>query len=327
MNDYFSGKRVLITGGVGFIGSRLAAALVAENAVVTLIDSMIPQYGASLANVREIEDQVRINFSDIRDRHSLGFLVRDQDVVFSLAGQVSHTDSMSDPMTDLEINCRAQLSLLEACRRENSTARIIFASTRQIYGRPQFLPVTEEHPLNPTDVNGVNNVAAEMYYKLYAQAYGMSTFSLRLTNTYGPGMDIRTKSKGFLGVFVNRVLRGEPIRVFGSGEQKRDFTYVSDVVDALLLAAKHTDLRGAAFNLGHKSVYSLLEVIEVMSRIKKLEYSCVPFPEDYSRIEIGDYFGSYQKYNSATGWAPQVSLEEGLEKTFEFFEENPDRWM
>ena len=237
MSEFYRGKRVLITGGAGFIGSNLAIRLVDLGARVQIVDSMLPAYGADLANIEPIRGKVRLNFSDIRDRHSLGYVIKDEDLIFSLAGQVSHMDSMQDPMTDLEINCRSQLSLLECCRHGNPDVKIVFASTRQIYGRPEYVPVDERHPLNPVDVNGINKLAAEMYYTLYHDVYSIPTVSLRLTNTYGPRMDLKSAGKGFVGVFVRMALAGETIRIFGDGTQRRDFNYVDDVVQALLVSA------------------------------------------------------------------------------------------
>jgi nucleoside-diphosphate-sugar epimerase len=323
VSDFYRGKRVLITGGAGFIGSNLAIRLVGLGARVQVVDSMLPAYGADLANLEPVRERIRINFSDVRDQHSLSYIVRGEDLIFSLAGQVSHLDSMQDPLTDLEINCRSQLSLLECCRRGNPGATIVFASTRQIYGRPEYLPVDERHPLRPVDVNGVNKLAAEMYYTLYHRVYGMRTVSLRLTNTYGPRMDLRTGRKGFVGVFLARALRGETIRVYGTGRQRRDFNYVDDVLDALLLAGERSELHGGAYNLGHPSTYSLLEFLELLRGHCAFEYACVPFPPDAERIDIGDYCADFARFSSATGWRPLVDLAEGLGRTVEFFRRHP----
>jgi len=315
----WSGKRVLVTGGLGFIGSNLAIRLVGEGADVTLVDSLIPAYGGSLRNVEPVRDRLRINFSDVRDTHSLSYLVGDRDVIFSLAGQVSHIESMLDPHTDLEINCRSQLSLLECCRAHNPAARIVFASTRQIYGRPRYLPVDEQHPLEPVDVNGINNLAAEKYYTLYHRVYGMATVSLRLTNTYGPRMDLASDRKGFAGVFIRRALRGETVQVYGTGEQRRDFNHVDDVVEALLLAADNDAIRGGAFNLGHPEPRTLLEFVGILHGLAEFGHEIVPFPPEAERIDVGDYFGAFDRFTRATGWTPAVGLEDGLRRTVEHF--------
>ena len=239
----FTGKRVLITGGLGFIGSNLARALVRQGAEVTIIDSLIPEYGGNLRNLAGIEAKVRVNISDVRDHHSLPVFVRGQDFLFNLAGQTSHMDSMADPQTDLEINARAQLAILEACRAHNPAIRIVFASTRQIYGRPDYLPVDENHPLRPVDVNGINKLAGEHYHLLYQQVHGIRSTVLRLTNTIGPRMRIKDARQTFVGIWIRRLLEGASFEVWG-GEQLRDFTYVDDCVEAMLLAASRTEAEG-----------------------------------------------------------------------------------
>jgi nucleoside-diphosphate-sugar epimerase len=315
---------VLVTGGVGFIGSNLAIRLVELGAEVTLVDSMIPEYGASLANLDPVRDRVQINFSDVRDRHALNYLVRNQDLIFSLAGQVSHSESMRDPMTDLEINCRSQLSLLESCREGNPGVRIVYASTRQIYGRPRYLPVDEDHPLVPVDVNGINKLAAEMYYGLYHDVHGIRSVSLRMTNTYGPRMDLASTKKGFVGIFVAKALRGEPIVVYGDGLQRRDFNYVDDAVEALVLAADRPELYGRAFNLGHPVPRTLLEFVDTLKALSpSFSYRLVPFPTDAAKIDIGDYYADYSRFRTATGWEPAVDLEEGLARTLDYHRSAP----
>ncbi|MEQ1830497.1 MAG: NAD-dependent epimerase/dehydratase family protein, partial [Pirellula sp.] len=285
-----------------------------------VVDSMLPAYGATLENVASIRNGIRINFSDVRDRHSLAYLVQDQEVIFSLAGQVSHIDSMTNPLVDLDINCRSQLSLLECCRRSNPHARLVLSGTRQVYGKPRSLPVREDHPIAPADVNGINKWAAEMYFSLYAQVYGMSTICLRLTNTYGPRMDLKNRNKGFVGVFIGQALRGETIRIFGDGEQRRDFNYVSDVVDALLGAGCRSDVSGKSFNLGHDSNHSLLDFVEVLREQCTVKYELVPFPENLRSIDIGDYYADYSSFREWTGWKPQVELKDGLERTIRYYQ-------
>ena len=315
MSEFYRGKRVLVTGGLGFIGSNLAHHLVELGANVVLVDSMLPAYGATPRNVESIRDRIQVNFSDVRDRHSLAYLVQDQDLIFSLAGQISHSESMRDPMTDLEINCRSQLSLLECCRERNPTAKIVFASTRQIYGRPSYLPVDEAHPLAPVDVNGINKLAAERYYTLYHDVHRIPTVSLRLTNTYGPRMDLRDDKKGFAGIFIRKALRGEKIQIYGTGEQRRDFNYVDDVVEALVLSGENPGVNGQVFNLGHPTPRSLLEFVDILRGLAEFEFEPVPFPPEVETIDIGDYYGDFQKFHEATGWSPAVDLEPGLAKT------------
>lgn len=311
---------MLVTGGLGFVGSNLVLRLVELGAQVLVVDSMLPAYGATTKNIDPVADQVQVDLSDVRDGERMQALVRGQELIFSLAGQISHSESMRDPMTDLQINCSSQLSLLECCRNENPGVKIVFASTRQLYGRPQYLPVDEAHPLAPVDVNGINKLAAERYYTLYNDVYGLPTVSLRLTNTYGPRMEISNDKKGFVGVFLNKALRGEKIQIFGTGEQRRDFNYVTDVVDALLLAGESDSVNGQVYNLGHPDPASLLRFIEILRRFVDFETEVVPFPAEAEAIDIGDYYGDYSKYREATGWDPRIGLEDGLERAVRWYQ-------
>jgi UDP-glucose 4-epimerase len=326
-SDEFRGRRVLITGGLGFIGSTLARRLVEDGADVLLVDSMIPEYGGNVANIAGVEDEVTVNIADVRDTHSLPYLVRDREVIFSLAGQTSHLDSMADPYTDLEINCRAQLSLLEACRLVNPDARVVFASTRQIYGRPEYLPVDERHPIHPIDVNGINKTAGEWYHLLYGQVYGIPVCVLRLTNTYGPRMRVKDARQTFLGYWLRQIVAGEEIAVFGDGLQKRDFNYVDDAVDAFLLAATRDEALGKVYNLGDSEVVSLLDVAQKLVELNGGgSYCVVPFPEDRQAIDIGDYYGDFARIKEDLGWEPRVGLDEGLRRSIDFYREQGDAY-
>ena len=322
MEDYqqaFSGKRVLITGGLGFIGSNLAIRLVNMGAEVLLVDSLIPEYGGNLFNIRDIEDQVGINISDVRDEHSMRYLVQGRDFLFNLAGQTSHLDSMNDPYTDLEINCRAQLSILEACRKHNPKISIVFASTRQIYGKPENVPVSEKHLLRPTDVNGINKMAGEWYHTLYHNVYGIRTSALRLTNTIGPRMRIKDARQTFVGIWIRHILEKRSFEVWG-GHQLRDFTYVDDAVDAFLLAAASDKAKGRVFNLGGDCVVSLKELADLLVEVSDGgTYTVRSFPEDRKRIDIGDYYADYGLIRSELGWEPKVPLREGLARTLAFY--------
>ncbi len=322
-----AGTRVLVTGGVGFIGSNLARRLVAEGAKVTLMDSLIPEYGGNLFNLADIRERVELTITDVRDRHAIRALLSNVDVVFNLAGQTSHLDSMTDPFTDLDINATAQLSILEACREVAPSAKIVFASTRQIYGRPDYLPVDEKHPIRPVDVNGINKAAGESYHLLYQSVYGIPTSALRLTNTYGPRMRVKDARQTFLGVWIKQVLTGEPIRVFGDGLQRRDFTYVDDCVTALIAAATHAEADGRVFNLGGTQVVSLLELAQLLVEVAGHgEIEVVPFPADRKAIDIGDYFGSSELIEQTLEWRPTVDLREGLGRTIEYYRTHHDHY-
>jgi UDP-glucose 4-epimerase len=316
------GAQVLVTGGLGFIGSNLARRLVEIGANVTLIDSMIPEYGGNLFNVYDIADRVRINVSDVRDPYGMAHLVQHHQYLFNLAGQTSHLDSMTDPHADLEINCRAQLSILEACRRNNAAIRIVFASTRQIYGRPAYLPVDEKHPLCPVDVNGINKMAGEWYHTLYDRVHDLSTCSLRLTNTYGPRMRIKDARQTFVGVWIRQLLEGRPIEVWG-GSQLRDFTHVDDCVDALLLAATDERARGKVFNLGGEPVTSLRDLAGLLVDLQPgASYSIKEFPAERKRIDIGDYYSDFSLIRETLGWSPKRDLATGLAETLSFYRAN-----
>ena len=321
------GKKVLITGGLGFIGSNLARRLVSLGAEVLLVDSLIPEYGGNLFNLRGIEDQVQVNISDVRDEHSMRFLVQAKDYLFNLAGQTSHLDSMQDPYTDLEINCRAQLSILETCRKHNPEVQIVFASTRQLYGKPDYLPVDEKHLLRPVDVNGINKMAGEWYHILYNNVYGLRACALRLTNTYGPRMRIKDARQTFLGIWIRRLLEQEPFEVW-EGTQKRDFTYVDDAVDALLMAAVSGEANGQIFNLGGGPVVSLTGLAEQLVAVNGGgKYVSRSFPPERKRIDIGDYYADYRHIQTVLGWQPRISLTEGLERTLAYYRENLKHYL
>lgn len=326
--DHFAGKKVLITGGLGFIGSNLARRLVTLEADVLLVDSLIPEYGGNIFNITGIEDRLRVNIADIRDEHGMRYLVQGQDYIFNLAGQVSHTDSMNDPYTDLEINARSQLSLLEACRHGNPSAKIIFASTRQIYGKPQYLPVDERHPQQPVDINGINKMAGEWYHIVYHDVYGLQTVSLRLTNTYGPRMRIKDARQTFIGWWIRQVITGKTLQIFGDGTQVRDFNYVDDVVEALLLAAVDETANGKIYNLGADDPINLGNLAKLMIEVNGGgEYEFVPFPPERKSIDIGDFYGDYRKIHAKLGWRPQIHLGEGLTRTLAYYKEYREHYL
>jgi len=328
LGDLFAGKHVLITGGLGFIGSHLARRLVDLRARVILVDSLIPAYGGNLFNISGIEDAVQVNIADVRDEYSMQHLVRDRDYIFNLAGQVSHIDSMQDPYTDLDINVRAQISTLEACRKSNPGVKIVFTSTRQLYGKPDYLPVDERHLAHPTDVNGINKLAGELYHILYNNVYGVRAVSLRLTNTYGPGQLIKHNRHGFIGWFIRKIVTGEEIQIFGDGAQIRDFNYVDDVADAMLLATASEAGNGQIFNLGGDQPVSLKDLVDLMIELNGGgSYRLVPFPSDKKRIDVGDFYGEYSKIKNALGWQPKTPLREGLKQTLRFYRENLSRYL
>jgi UDP-glucose 4-epimerase len=319
----FRNARVLVTGGLGFIGSNLAARLVELGADVTLVDTLVPAYGGNLFNIDAIKSRVRVNISDVRDQYSLQYLVQGKDFLFNLAGQTSHLDSMQDPFTDLDINCRSQLSILEACRHHNPRLKVVFASTRQIYGKPEYQPVDEKHLLRPVDVNGINKMAGEWYHILYNNVYGVRACALRLTNTYGPRMRIKDARQTFLGIWIRTVLEGRPFEVWG-GEQLRDFTYVDDAVNALLLAALTERSNGAVYNVGGHKPISLKALADLL--VGGGSYLLKEFPPDRKRIDIGDYYADDRLIRAQLGWSPKVTLGEGLRLSVEYFRKNLEQY-
>jgi UDP-glucose 4-epimerase len=315
----FARRRVLITGGAGFIGSHLARRLVRLGSIVTVVDSMIPEYGGNLRNLAGIERKVRLHISDVRDAHSLPQFVKGQHFLFNLAGQTSHMDSMTDPQTDLEINTRAQLSILEACRRHNPGIRVVFASTRQIYGRPDHLPVDEEHPLRPVDVNGINKLAGESYHLLYNEVHGIPSCVLRLTNTIGPGMRVKDARQTFLGVWLRCLVEGRPFELWG-GKQVRDFTYVGDAVDAFLLAATSPAAIGRIFNLGGRERISLRDLADLLVEVNGGgRYVTRTYPPDRRKIDVGDFYADYGLIQRTLGWRPRTRLRTALARTLAYY--------
>lgn len=321
--NFYTNKTVLITGGLGFIGANLARRLVDLGAHVTLVDSLIPDYGGNLFNIAGYEDRLRVNIADVRDAYSMRALVKGQDVLFNLAGQVSHIDSMTDPFSDLDINTRAQLSILEACRHENPAIKVVYAGTRQQYGKPYYLPLDEKHLQHPTDVNGVNKLAGEWYHIVYYNAYGLRTTSLRLTNTYGPRQLMKHNRQGFIGWFVRLIVEGQEIQLYGDGQQLRDLTYVDDVVDAFLRAGATDETNGQVYNLGGLAPVSLLDLTQMLVTIADQgSVRLVPWPEARKRIDIGDVYSSYAKIEAALGWRPTTTLQDGLARTIAYYRQH-----
>jgi UDP-glucose 4-epimerase len=319
--EFYRGRAVMITGGLGFIGSNLARRLVELGADVLLVDSLIPDYGGNLFNIDGIADRVRVNVADIRQQSTMNYLVRDRDVIFNLAGQVSHIDSMRDPYTDLEINCRSQLTVLEACRNHNPMVKVVFAGTRQVYGRPDSLPVAETQLVRPTDVNGINKAAGEYYHLVYNNVFGVRACSLRLTNVYGPRQLLKHNRQGFIGWFIRLAIENRTIEIYGDGTQRRDFVYVDDAADAFLRAGANNACNGEVFNVGgdepisHRDLAALLLRIAGAGSVRYVEW-----PADKKAIDIGSFYADSTKFKTTTAWQPTVTLDEGLRRTVAFYQ-------
>ncbi|MCC7032303.1 MAG: NAD-dependent epimerase/dehydratase family protein [Acidobacteria bacterium] len=318
--DFYRGRRVMVTGGLGFIGSNLAHRLVALGADVLLVDSLIPDYGGNLHNIAGIEDRVRVNVADVRQASTMNYLVKDREVIFNLAGQVSHIDSMRDPFTDLEINCRSQLTILEACRHHNPDAKVVYASTRQIYGRPESLPVTERHLVRPTDVNGINKAAGEYYHLVYDHVFHVRACALRLTNVYGPRQLLRHNRQGFIGWFIRLAIEDREIQVFGDGSQVRDFVYVDDAVEAFVLAGATNEVNGEVFNVGGDEHFAHRDLVALLVEAAGTgRHRFVAWPAEKKAIDIGSFYADSSLFKARTGWAPRVGLAEGLRRTLEYY--------
>jgi len=315
----FKDKRILITGGLGFIGSTLAIRLVDEGASVVIVDALIAGYGGNRFNIESVKDRIEVVIADVRDSKKIDKLVSGKDIIFNLAGTLSHVDSMKDPMTDLEINCRAQLSLLESVRKYNRKARIIFAGTRNQYGKAKYLPVDENHPQTPTDINGINSIAAEKYHLMYTKVYGIKTVSLRMTNTYGPRHQMKHPRQGVLNWFIRQIMDGEEVKLYGGGRQIRDVNYIDDVVEALLRVGSSDHGWGEAYNLGGTPVSLVDFVKRVIKAAGQGKVKVVPFPKERKMIEIGDYIASYEKIKKTYGWKPEINLDEGIERTISYY--------
>jgi UDP-glucose 4-epimerase len=326
--SFYRNRSVMITGGLGFIGSNLAHALVRLGANVLIVDSLIPEYGGNLFNVREIEGRVRINIADIRQQTTMNYLVQQHDVIFNLAGQVSHIDSMQDPYTDLEINCRAQLAILEACRRNNPAVKIVFAGTRQVYGRADSLPVSESHLVRPTDVNGINKAAGENYHLVYNNVFGVRACSLRLTNVYGPRQLLKHNRQGFIAWFIRLALEGREIQIYGDGHQLRDFVYVDDAVDAFLRAGASEASNGQVFNVGGFEPISHRDLVHLLiATAGSGSYRFVEWPSEKKAIDIGDFYADWTLISDTLGWRPQTTLADGLFATLSFYREHLGQYV
>jgi UDP-glucose 4-epimerase len=326
--DFYRNRRVLITGGLGFIGSNLAHRLAALGADVLIVDSLLSDYGGHLFNIAGIEDRVRVNIADVRQGTTMNYLVRGRDVIFNLAGQVSHIDSMRDPHTDLEINCRSQLTILEACRQHNPGTKVVFAGTRQIYGRPDRLPVDETHLVRPTDINGINKAAGEYYHLVYNNVFGVRACSLRLTNVYGPRQLIRHNRQGFIGWFIRLALEGGEIQIYGDGSQERDFVYVDDAAEAFLYAGASDACNGDVFNVGGREHIAHRDLVRLLideAGAGSLRF--VDWPDEKRRIDIGSFYSDSSKFERTTGWRPAVSLRDGLRRTLAYYREHFDKYV
>jgi UDP-glucose 4-epimerase len=325
---FYRDRPVMITGGLGFIGSNLAWTLVDLGARVLIVDSLIDDYGGNLFNICGLEDRLRVNIADVRQQTTMNYLVRGQDVIFNLAGQVSHIDSMRDPYTDLEINCRAQLSILEACRTYNPAVKIVYAGTRQVYGRADSLPVSESHLVRPADVNGINKAAGEYYHLLYNNVFGIRACSLRLTNVYGPRQLLKHNRQGFIAWFIRLAIEDREIQIYGDGSQRRDFVYVDDAADAFLRAGADEACNGQVLNVGGLEPVAHRDLVQMLIRAAGSgRHRFVEWPPEKKAIDIGDFHADSSLIRRTLGWQPLIRLRDGLQRTIEFYRAHLDKYV
>ncbi|MCE1246846.1 MAG: GDP-mannose 4,6-dehydratase [Firmicutes bacterium] len=319
-SDFYRGKKILITGGLGFLGSNLAIALVKLGAEVTIQDALLELYGGNTFNIEPIKDKVELHISDIRDEASVNWLVKGKDLIFHIAAQTSHVDSMTDPFSDLDMNCRGSLILLEACRRFNPAAGIVYCGTRGQYGRLEHIPVSEDHRMNPTDIYGVNKMAAEMYHFIYHRVHNIRSVSLRVNNTYGPRHQMKHGKYGILNWFIRLAMDNGTIKVFGEGSQMRDYNYVDDVTRAFIMSAACDEAWGKAFNLGSGKPVAFIDMVRIiLSSAGSGKMEQVPWPKDRADIEVGDYIADFNLIEKVCGWKPEVMFDQGLKETVEFY--------
>ncbi len=324
---YYQKKKILITGGLGFLGSNLAHALTNTGSCVTLLDPLFPEYGGNRFNVSEIEDRVGVILEDIRNEKLMESLVQEHEIIFHIAGQTSHIDSLKDPFLDLDINCRGTLILLEAVRKFNPKAKIIYAGTRAQYGKILRSPVSEQDSMQPVDIYGVNKQAGEGYLWVYRDVHGLSCVSLRINNTYGPRHQMKQANYGILNWFIRLAVEGKPIPIYGDGNQLRDYNYVDDVTEAFLLAGAVPEAVGEAFNLGSGHPVPFYQMAETIVKIVgKGELKKIPWPEERKKIEVGSYVADFSKFSKAAGWQPEITLEDGIARTVTFYEKYKEHY-
>lgn len=328
MNQFYGGRRVLVTGGLGFIGSNLALALNRLGARVRVVDARVPGCGANPHNLAPARGAIEVLEADIGDARAISPFLEDVEIVFNLAGEISHTGSMRNPGRDLGLNVTAQLGFLETCARELPGVRVVYASTRQVYGQPAYLPVDEAHPIQPVDFNGIHKHAAAQYHVLLTQLGRLDAIVLRFTNVYGPRLAIHLRTQGFLPAFFQCALQGRPLLVYGDGRQRRDPVFVDDCVEALLRAGTLSKPAHRIFNIGHRTSHAVGEIAEKISRLAGLPGPALtPFPQDRRIIDIGDYVTDVRLAASELGWTATTPLEDGLVRSLDFFREMRDVYL
>jgi UDP-glucose 4-epimerase len=322
-DDFYKKQPVMITGGLGFLGSNLAHRLAGLGAELTIVDNFQPDHGANWRNLHGIEDKAKVYLRDIRNTSAMEQLVKENNIIFHIAGQTSHTDSMKNPFPDIDINCRGNAVLLEAVRKNNPAARIVYASTRAVYGAPVSVPVSESTLPCPVDIYGADKLAAEHYHLIYHRAHGIPVVALRFSNGYGPRAQIKHPKYGILNWFIGLILRGETIRVFGDGAQLRDYTYADDMVEAFLLAGMRPEAVGKVYNVAAREQIRFIDMVRTLIDVAgRGAFEMIPWPDEYKKIEVGDFAADSSLIETELGWAPKMGFETGLKKTFDFYRDN-----
>lgn len=323
------GKNVLITGGLGFIGSNIAHKCAGLNAKVTIYDACLDPYGWNFANIKEIKDKVEFIKGDIRDFNLFKKHIKNKDIIFDCAAQISHTISIKRPFLDIDINCKGPMTILECARKFNDKVKIVYAGTRGQIGRLKYKPADENHPTEPTDINGINKLAAEKYYLFYNRVYGFKTVSIRVNNTYGIRSQMKHGDYSIVNWFIRKALLNEPIIIHGDGTQTRDFNYVEDVADAMVLAAHKEKANGEIFMLGSGKETRFIDMVNLIIKFTNYGQKIrrIPRPKDRQSIEIGNFFASYRKIKKFLGWHPKTKLEDGLKKTIDFYKARSKEYL
>jgi len=330
LNKKYSGKRILITGGLGFIGSTLAKKLNKLNAEITLIDSRLKNHGANEFNISQIKKDISLKILDIRNKKKISNIVKEKDIIFDFAAYINPSQKNNDIELETTINNQGHLNILEACKKNNLKCRIVFPSSRTVYGsvKKTDLPVSESHSLNPTSTYSSNKIAVENYLGVYNKHYGLDTLALRIANPFGPGAQIKHPGYCIVNWFVRQALENKEINIFGKGNQLRDYIFIEDVADAFAIAGVHKNTKNRIYNVGSGTGTQFKTMVEkIINEIGKGKIKNIPWPENYKKTETGDFYADISQINKDFGWKPKTNLEEGLKKTIEFYRENLNRYI
>jgi nucleoside-diphosphate-sugar epimerase len=318
---FWKEKRVVVFGGAGMIGSTVVNLLVRNGAMVTVVDAMLPLYGGNLFNLEEVKDKIVFVQGDIRDEELVRRSVRDKEIVFNFAAQVSYVRSNREPFLDLDINCKGTLNILESCKKDNPYAKILFASSRFVYGTIEYNPVDEKHPFNCLSIYGIHKLASEKYHIFYHSAYGLDTVCLRISNPYGPRQQMKHNEWGIVNWFVRLAMEKKPLTVYGSGSQSRDYIYVEDIAKAFISAAESPKTKGSIYNVGIGKGRSFIDMAKIIAKnIEGTLIDQVEWPKDRYFVETGDYIANIKRIVEDTNWQPEIDLEEGIRRTVDYYQ-------